>query len=630
MKKDNDIKVKILSKSIVKNEAEVGDVVTIVVTIPKEYGTVSQVQVLFNKEGENPSIIKSLDRKEEKENDTAYYFETKIVFKEVTKLFFYFSVNINGQNQAIKINRKTQKPFITIQESPYWSILIINKNFSVPTWSKGAIYYQIFVDRFFRPSGNFKLVEGRNYRKWGEMPNFYRNVDGKFHNNDFFGGNLKGIEEKLEYLKKLHVTVIYLSPILFSKYRYDRYATTDYEKIDINAGTIEDLKSLHDKANAMGIKLILDVVFDHLGSDNPIFIDAISNKDSKYRDWFFIDNDAKYRYWYNEFTDMPVFNQKNKKYQEYIYGNGGIIEKLSKYVDGFRQDVAEEIENSFLEGLRNKANEYTKHVTIAEHWHKADVKELGRCYDTTTNYLYTNAIYKWILYGEAEYFKNQIRDIIESYPEESLCSMLNSLDTHDIVRALTIIGGKWMRHDYKEIWKIDEYPSKWHKVVNGKMVFLTDEFRKDEAENDKLNPIEYRLAKEKLKIAALLQYVLPGNPCIYYGTEIGMHGYKDPFNRKCFEWDKIDKSLLRFYRRLGKFRTDNIDNLSNSDTDILYIDDKIVYLKRNNLLIIINSSSISQKLSIPQEFIKGELLFTVKKQKESNHIQPFNGIVLKK
>lgn len=630
MKKDNDIKVKILSKSIVKNEAEVGEVVTIVVNIPKEYGTVSQVQVLFNKEGENPSIIKSLDRKEEKENDTAYYFETKIVFKEVTKLFFYFSVNINGQNQAIKINRKTQKPFITIQESPYWSILIINKNFSVPTWSKGAIYYQIFVDRFFRPSGNFKLVEGRNYRKWGEMPNFYRNVDGKFHNNDFFGGNLKGIEEKLEYLKKLHVTVIYLSPILFSKYRYDRYATTDYEKIDINAGTIEDLKSLHDKANAMGIKLILDVVFDHLGSDNPIFIDAISNKDSKYRDWFFIDNDAKYRYWYNEFTDMPVFNQKNKKYQEYIYGNGGIIEKLSKYVDGFRLDVAEEIENSFLEGLRKKANEYTKHVTIAEHWHKADVKELGRCYDTTTNYLYTNAIYKWILYGEAEYFKNQIRDIIESYPEESLCSMLNSLDTHDIVRALTIIGGKWMRHDYKEIWKIDEYPSKWHKVVNGKMVFLTDEFRKDEAENDKLNPIEYRLAKEKLKIAALLQYVLPGNPCIYYGTEIGMHGYKDPFNRKCFEWDKIDKSLLRFYRRLGKFRTDNIDNLSNSDTDILYIDDKIVYLKRNNLLIIINSSSISQKLSIPQEFIKGELLFTVKKQKESNYIQPFNGIVLKK
>ena len=629
MKKDNDIKVEILCKSIIKNEVEVGDSVTIIVTIPKKYGIVSNVQVLFNKEGENPSIIKSLNRKEEKESDD-YYFETKVIFNEVTRMFFYFKVNVNGQNQAIKINRKTKNPFFTTQESPYWSILIINKNFKVPEWSKGAIYYQIFVDRFFRPNGNFKLVEGRNYRNWGEMPNFHRNAEGKFHNNDFFGGNLKGVEEKLKYLKKLNVTVIYLSPILYSKYRYDRYATTDYEKIDINAGTFEDLKSLHDKANKMGMKLILDVVFDHLGSDNPIFIDAITNKKSKYRDWFFIGNDGKYRYWYNEFTDMPVFNQQNPEYQNYIYGKGGIVEKLTKYVDGFRIDVAEEIENLFLEGLRNKANEQTKHITIAEHWHKADVTELGKCYDTTTNYLYTNAIYKWILYGEGEYFKNQINDIIQSYPEESICSMLNSLDTHDIVRALTIIGGKWMRHDYKEIWKIDEYPSRWHKNVNGKIIFETDEFRKEEAQNDKLKPVEYRIAKEKLKIAALLQYVLPGNPCIYYGTEIGMHGYKDPFNRKCFEWNKIDKTLLRYYIKLGKFRKNNKSQLSNSKTEIYYVDESILYLIRNNLLIIINASNSLKKINVPEEFIKGEKIFEVKKQENLENILPLNGIVLKK
>ena len=139
MKKDNDIKVEILCKSIIKNEVEVGDSVTIIVTIPKKYGIVSNVQVLFNKEGENPSIIKSLNRKEEKESDD-YYFETKVIFNEVTRMFFYFKVNVNGQNQAIKINRKTKNPFFTTQVSPYWCILIINKIFKVPEWSKRAIY----------------------------------------------------------------------------------------------------------------------------------------------------------------------------------------------------------------------------------------------------------------------------------------------------------------------------------------------------------------------------------------------------------------------------------------------------------------------------------------------------------
>lgn len=631
MKKNNDIRVEIFSMHNVKNEVEVGEAVTILVIISKSYGMVEDLQVLFNKEGENPSIIKKLKRKEEKENDENFYFETEVIFSEVTKMFFYFSLKLNGEIQAIKINRKTGNPFFTNQESPYWRILIVNKNFEVPEWSKGAIYYQIFVDRFFRPDGNFRLLEGRNYRNWGEMPNYHRNEAGEFHNNDFFGGSLKGVEEKLGYLKKLHVTVIYLSPILFSKKRYDRYATTDYKTIDINAGTWQDLKSLHEKANGLGMKLVLDVVFNHTSSDNPIFIEVMSDKNSKYRDWFFFNEEGGYRYWYNEFKDMPVFNHKSKGYQEYVYGKGGIIEELSQYVDGFRLDVAEEIDHQFLEGLRNKANEKHKSIIIAEHWHMSDVKKLGRCYDTTTNYPYTNAIYKWLLYGEWEYFRNQIQDVLESYPKETVCSMLNSLDTHDIVRALTIIGGKWMRKDHNEVWKIDEYPSRWHNIVNGKIVFLTDLFRKDEVENDKLSPKEYRLAKEKLKLAALLQYVLPGNPCIYYGTEIGMHGYKDPFNRKCFEWGRIDKSLLRYFRELGKFRMNNISEFSNENLKILYADEKLLYLERNDLIIIFNASDSTQELlNITRSFQEAKLVFSIKKQKNAEVILPNNGIVLRK
>ena len=109
-----------------------------------------------------------------------------------------------------------------------------------------------------------------------------------------------------------------------------------------------------------------------------------------------------------------------------------------------------------------------------------------------------------------------------------------------------------------------------------------------------------------------------------------MHGYKDPFNRKCFEWNKIDKTLLRYYIKLGKFRKNNKSQLSNSKTEIYYVDESILYLIRNNLLIIINASNSLKKINVPEEFIKGEKIFEVKKQENLENILPLNGIVLKK
>lgn len=165
----------------------------------------------------------------------------------------------------------------------------------------------------------------------------------------------------------------------------------------------------------MGIHIVLDMALNHCSSDNPIFKDAISNPNSPYRDWFYIDKNGNYRYWYGEFTDMPVFNQASQGYRNYVYGENGIIAKFAPFVDGFRLDVAEELWPDVLEGIRNRANENKAHVIIAEYWNRAQTSYFGRCFDGTTNYLYTNAMYKWLMDGESNYFASQIKDLLHYY-----------------------------------------------------------------------------------------------------------------------------------------------------------------------------------------------------------------------
>ena len=261
------------------NEIEIGEKLGIKVAIPKSVGEPTNFKVLFNREGESPSIMVNLLKTEEEENYYKYFAD--VTFAELGNYFFFFSFFINGGEwRAIKLSRETGNPFITTEESPYWRILVVQKGFEVPDWSKGEIYYQLIPDRLYVGGGEIPHLEGRNYGQWGDMPEYRRNAQGKFHNNDFFGGNLKGIEEKLSYLKKLSVGVIYMSPINYSALRYDHYAATDFMQIDPNIGTFEDLDRLHKKANQMGIHLVLDIALNHCSSDNPIFKDAISNPES--------------------------------------------------------------------------------------------------------------------------------------------------------------------------------------------------------------------------------------------------------------------------------------------------------------------------------------------------------------
>ncbi len=618
----NKLKVEFTPK---ERKIALGKELEIRVEIPKEVGKVENLKVLFNKFGENPSIIQELQKTKEEENYETYC--TKVQFNKLGEYFFFFLVKIDGREKAIKISRETNEPFITEGESPYWKVLI-NNDYTVPGWAKGKIVYQIFVDRFNK-SSNYVAEQQpeRKYRIWGHQVNWGRDENGHFHNNDFFGGNLKGIEEKLDYLESLGVEILYLSPINLSTLRYDRYAATDHMEIDPIVGTFEDLDRLHKKALSKGMYLILDVAFNHCCSDNPIYLDANNNPNSVYSDWFSRDENGNIRFWYG-FSDMPEFNLWNQDYQNYVYGENGVIAKYSKYVDGFRLDLAEALPPFFLEGIRTRANKEKARFIVGEYWDDVELKVLGTGLDVPTCYPITNAALKYLAYGESGYLEVKMKELVENYPQETLDSLLFSLDTHDIIRVMTIFAKKqYMRTGIMDIWKIDEQPSPWHKGYN---YFDTDGFRSFEYENENLSYEEYQYAKSLLKVGTMLQYFFLGNPCVYYGTESGLYGWKDPFNRKCYNWGYEDQDLISFYQEIGNFRKKFVS--TNCNPEVLYKDSDLFIFKRenkeNSLYVALNRSEDTRNITVPDEFKNGNDVFAL--NGTTNYLLPYGGIAILK
>ena len=615
------------------NEVEIGKTIQIMLEISYEVGWIENVKVLFNQYGEESSIVKQMIREEEIDGKGKYCAE--IQFDRLGNYFFFFSLEINGETKAIKISRNTNKPELMYpwEEAPYWRILVIQKGFEIPEWSKDAIAYQLFVDRFYNKGKYQGKQKGRQYRIWGEFPDWHRNNEGHFHNNDFFCGNIEGICEKLDYLKSLAVDIVYLSPINESLYRYERYASTNHMEIDPDVGTFEDLDKLHRKANEIGMHIILDIAFNHCSSDNPIFKEAMRKPNSKYRNWFYFEN-GTYRSWYG-FPDMPIFNEWSKGYQDYVYGENGVVSKFAPYVDGFRLDLASELQPFVLEGIRNRANQFGKHLILGEYWYKVPIEILGKGLDCPTNYLFTAAILRFVTCGGGENFTSRINEVLENYPQNTIDTMFNSLDTHDMMRAITILSMKCVRSEPDRIWEIDKEGSRWHVVRNGRGEFLTDEFRQFEFDNDKLTKEEYDIAIKRLRVAVILQYFLPGIPCIYYGTEVGVHGFKDPFNRKCFPWneEEQDISLLEYYQKIGKFRKQY--HGAGSRFEVLHADDEVFIFERendeNSVFVAVNRGEKERYIEIPENFKeKGVKTFILNTDENQNYLKPYGGIIILK
>lgn len=630
MKKDNNNLLQVL---ISNQEIEIGKTVEIQVDISKRIGKIEDFKVWFNQKGRPPSIKKQMIKIREENNFETY--RAKVRFNELGNYFFFFYITIDGKQKAIKMDRKDEKRAKILnpeEEAPYWRILVTNE-FSTPKWAKDAIFYQLVVDRFKK--GNIKNQEKkpyRNYRTWQEPLKWERGENGEFNNNDFRGGNIRGITERLSYLKQLGVKVIYMSPINQNYDRYDGYATIDHMQIDDDLGDFEDLKELHEKANELGMYIILDIAFNHCSIDNPIFQEAKNNLDSQYRNWFLWDENGNYKYWY-DFKDMPLFNLYSKGYQNYVYNKDGcVIDKWKNYVDGFRLDLAELFPLFFLEGMKKRMHRNGNSLfCTGEFWERPPIDVLGEGIDAPTNYPISDPILKFVKYGYHEYLKEQIYESEENYPKTTIDTCLNSLGTHDTPRALTMLSDKYHVEGFRKLWELDKEWSPWHyHNQNGNVRFDTDGFRKFEFENNQLTQEEYQKAKERLKLAVILQYFLPGNPCIFYGEEVGITGYKDPFSRPTYPYGKEDRELLEFYQTIGAFR--NQYKGEGSTIEVLESDNEFFSFKRTNekqkLFVAINRGTTKKMLNIPTEFLEDTKIFVLKGKEE--YLLPNGGIVILK
>ena len=423
---------------------------------------------------------------------------------------------------------------------------VYDKNFKTPDFLKGGIIYQIFPDRFYKSKQKKKNVPStRVMREWGEEPFWAEEQMNGIWNNDYFGGDLKGIEEKLPYIKDLGVNCIYLNPI-FEAHSNHRYDTADYEKIDSLLGDESDLKHLCRVAKEeYGISIILDGVFSHTGCDSKYFniynrydsIGAYNSKESPYYSWYkFIDYPDDYRSWWG-IKLLPEIIEEDENYREYICGKNGILRKwLRCGISGWRLDVADELPDVFLDDLRCAVKEENENaIIIGEVWEDATNKFaynerrrylLGRQLDSVMNYPFADAILNFVRFENAGYFFDQIMSIIENYPPQVLNVLMNHIGTHDTERAITRLAGP----------DNDGRDREWQHNHNT------------------LTSYDYLKGISMMKMASLIQFTLPGVPSIYYGDEIGMQGMKDPFNRACMTWDNQNTELLKWYKRLGEIR----------------------------------------------------------------------------
>lgn len=457
---------------------------------------------------------------------------------------YHYHFRLTTADTVLDLFRQGESGVSTEGENS-WQITCYPADFAVPEELAGAVMYQIFPDRFAQVgqcSLSEKLRPFRIHERWDDVPDFRPNKDGEVLNNDFFGGNFKGIREKLRYLQSLSVEVIYLNPICmaFSNHRYD---TADYLRPDPMLGTQKDFSALCREAHGLGMKVILDGVFSHTGA-NSVYFDrtgifghgAYHHRDSPYYSWYeFKKWPGRYTTWWG-FKTLPNVRELEPSYLDFITGENGVIAHwLALGADGFRLDVADELPDEFISAFRARLKaEKPDALLIGEVWEDASNKvsygKLRRYFtdgelDSVMNYPFRTAILNFMKERDGAAFRWAVNTIVENYPAPALRCAMNSLSTHDTPRVLTLLG--------------DDF----------------DGTLEEKAERH-LSGADRALAVEKEKAAAVLQFTLPGMACICYGDEAGLEGFEDPLNRRCFPWGRELTDLQDFYRALAKLKRD--------------------------------------------------------------------------
>ena len=458
-------------------------------------------------------------------------------------LYFYF-FRVCTREGCFRLFKQGEDT--NMEAGDLWQVSCVPADFHTPDWAKGALIYQVFPDRFYK-SGECdltgKLKPYTVHDGWDEEVGWRPTRDGRVLNNDFFGGNFRGITEKLPYIASLGATILYLNPIsmAFSSHRYD---TGDYKVPDPMLGTQEEFSELCRQAHKLGIRVILDGVYSHTGSNSRYFnregafddLGAYQSRESRYSGWYtFYAWPDSYQAWWN-FDTLPTVNKMDPDFVRYIITDEDsvVAHWLRLGADGFRLDVADELPDEFVKLLYDRVKEVKPDaLVLGEVWEDASNKiayDRRRTYftnaelDSVMNYPFRTAILNFMRGSDSgSNLKEAVLSVAENYPPEVVLCNMNLLGTHDTPRILTA---------------------------------LVDDFDGSRAEKAKrrLSRTNLETARRRLMMAAFLQYTLPGSPSLYYGDEALMEGYKDPFNRRTYPWGHEDRELVTYFSRLGKLR----------------------------------------------------------------------------
>lgn len=518
-----------------------GDSLRLAVLMPRSFSC-HKVTLVLHKDGEEPELRDLYWCGMNGDNEE--WWDITVTFEESGLYYYHFTYETAFGRGNIYLRSGGCGEFAPTGAE--WQQTVCSKDYKTPDWVKGGIMYQIFPDRFNKgtPSDEEIPTDRIIHISTSDTPVWEPDENGKILNNDYFGGTLNGIKEKLPYLASLGVNILYLNPI-FEAHSNHRYNTADYNKIDPMLGNEQDFKELCLAAEEYSIKIILDGVFSHTGSDSIYFNrehrygtgGAWNDSNSPYKDWFTFEENGKYKSWWGINT-LPETNETAPSFIEFITGKNGIVKKWLKCgASGFRLDVADELPDKFLDEFRKCIKGIDDdYLIIGEVWEDATNKFshggrrrylLGDQLDSVMNYPFASAILTFMRYGVAESFMESIVSVCENYPKQALNSLMNHIGTHDTARILTSLIYEAIEHKPRNIQA-----------------------------KCKLTCEEYNKAKALLKTASVLQYTLPGFPSIYYGDEAGMQGGGDPFNRGFFPWGNEDTELTEWYEKLGKIRKD--------------------------------------------------------------------------
>ena len=449
---------------------------------------------------------------------------------------------------------------------PYaFQITVFNKDFVTPDNIKGAMIYQIFPDRFRRDIGfdYDAMVKAEDrperifHRSWYEDVDIEGKPETGYLACDFYGGSLDGITEKLDYIKSLGINIVYLNPIFCARSSH-RYDTADYLNVDPILGGNQAFTRLVKAADERGIKIVIDGVFSHTGADSKYFnkfgrYDGVGayesyceGKESKYRTWynFYRDENGNVSYdsWWG-FPDLPNVNEDDLAYRNFIFGEDGVVDKWTKEgAGGIRLDVSDELPDGFIRQMRDTLKEKTggKGILIGEIWEDASNKcsygsyrdfILGNTHDSVMGYPFRKILLEYLYgYYNADVLDARLEGYRERYPAEAYYSLMNLVSSHDVPRVLTSLSKPEDADD--------------RKIQQGMKIASAD----------------YDDCVRLARIAYAIQVGYIGACTLYYGDEVLMEGYKDPFNRRTYPWERLSvkqEENLMFTRRIARLRTDN-------------------------------------------------------------------------